>query len=154
MSERAASEGEIAAIIMRLASASFSEQIVTVPQKFRGLRYAGSSLGNRERSLRLHLVLRVIEDEQWEDGTSEGLYLGDLRAAVRDPTARLVLYQRRGGPIAAILTTNAIPRERRGVESLNLLYVVYSADHSTLIPGYQASDLSTLSIPGDARWLK
>lgn len=152
--QRTVSDEEIAAISARLASAPFSEQIVTVPQKYRALRYAGSSLGNRERSLRLHLVIRVVEDEQWGDGTTEESYLGDLRAAVRDPAAQLVLYQQRGGAIAAILTANTIPLERRGAQSLPLLYVIYSVDPSTIISGYQLSNPSTLSIPGDARWLK
>jgi hypothetical protein len=150
----AADDEEIAAIITRLMSAPFSEQVVTVPQRYRGLQYAGSSLGSRERSLRLHLIVRVVADGQWSDRTTEESYLSDLRTAVRDPAARLVLYRRRGGTIAAILTANQIPQERRGALALPLLYVIYAVDHSTIISGHQVSDLSTIGIPGDARWLK
>ena len=151
---RAATDEEIAAIIARLMSAPFSEQVVRVPQRYRGLRYGGSSLSSRERSLRLHLIVRVVADEQWAEDTTEESYLDDLRAAVRDPAARLVLYRRRGGAIAAILTANQIPQERRGAAALPLLYVIYAVDHSTIISGYQVSDSSTIDIPGDARWLK
>ena len=153
-SERAASQGEIAAIVARMASAPFDTRILPVGRKFRGLEYAGRPLGNHAQALFLHLTMRVVYDAQWRDGTTEQEYIGDLRAAIQDSSAHLLVYQRRGGPIAAILTTNDIPPERRGPESLPLLYVVYSADRSTIVSGYQASTIDAISIPGEARWLR
>ena len=152
--ERPVGDEEIAAIVARLASAPFSEQIVSVPRKYRKSPYVGWSLGERERSLRLHLVLRVVGDRQRHEGTTEESYVRDLHAAARDPASRLIIYQRRGGVIAAALAQNTMQAERLGAAPLPLLYVVYSADRSTLISGYQFSAVSTISIPGDARWLR
>jgi hypothetical protein len=137
-----------------MANAPFDPRILPVGRKFRGLEYAGQILGDRARALVIHLAMRVVYDEQWQDGTTEQEYVDDLRAAIQEPSARLLVYQRRGGSIAATLTANGVPAERRGPESLPLLYVVYSADRSTIASGYQASTVGAISIPGDSRWLK
>lgn len=102
-----------------------------------------------------HLAKRIAEG-QWTVGSSVAEYLADLRTAVQDPGARLLVYQRRGGSIAAVLadTNRVVPPDRRGAEALPLLYVVYSADRGILVTGYQASSVATLSIPEGARWLK
>jgi hypothetical protein len=153
-SGRAATEAEIAAIVARMASAPFDPRVVPVGRKHQGLQYRGRALSNREHALFFHLVLRAVYDEQWRTGTTEDEYVDDLRSAIRDPDAHLLVYERRGGSIAAILTPNNVAVERRGPEALPFLYVVYSADRSTIASGYQASAISAISIPGDARWLK
>jgi hypothetical protein len=104
-------------------------------------------------ALRLHLVERVLVDQQWAAGTSEAEYLADLRQAIRSPDARLVAYSARGGAIAATWGPNTLPAARRGPRPEDWLFVVYSADRGMLISGYQASGLATVRIPGSARWL-
>ncbi len=150
---RQATAGEVERIVEHLATAPFDGRVVSVPCRYRGLTYQGRTLTDRERSLFLHLVQRVVEDEQWADGTTEGRYLADLWDAVREPTARLLLYRRRGGPVAAVLAPDTVPPPRRGLEAQPLVYVVYSADRGRIISGYQASEVETISIPGDALWL-
>lgn len=152
--ERTANEEEIAAIIARLASAPFNDQLVSVPRMYRGLHHPGPPLGNRERSLRLHLTVRVVKDRQWSEETDESTFLDDLHEAVRHHAARLILYHRRGGALAAVLSPNNISREHLGPGALPLVYVIYSADRSTIVSGYQASDITTISIPGEAQWLR
>jgi hypothetical protein len=128
-SDRSVTEPELSQIIDRIAEAPFP----TIDQ---------------------HLAKRITEG-QWTSGTSAEEYLADLRRAVKDRDARVLVYERRGGAIAAIMTeTNrVVPPDRRGAEALPLLYVVYSADRGILVTGYQASSLETLFIPKDARWL-
>lgn len=93
-------------------------------------------------------------DEQWAGGTTEQEYLDDLHAATRDSQAQLVIYLRRGGPIAAVFAPNVVPAHRRGTNAEPWLFIVYAANHGTIISGYQVSGMQTLSIPGDAQWLK
>ena len=152
--QRPATDEEVAAIIARLASAPFSERIVPVPRDYRGLRYQGLPLSSHERALRMHLAVRVVEDKQWREGTTEEMYVADLHEAASDPTSRLLIYQRRGGPIAAMLGPNNLPAERLGIAPQPLIFVIYSADRSTIISGYQASAINALSIPAEVRWLK
>ncbi|MGI8915199.1 MAG: hypothetical protein ACR2JY_15675 [Chloroflexota bacterium] len=75
---RTPSAREIDQIILRMASAPFpSDQV--------------------------HLE-RHTADEQWADGTTLEEYTGDLRRAIGDETARSVIYVRRGGNMAVVLT--------------------------------------------------
>jgi hypothetical protein len=129
------------------------EEIVPVNRQYRGLTYQGRTLGNREHSLFMHLTVRVVGDQQWVAGTTEDEYVSDLRAAVWDPLARLLIYRRHGGAIAAVLTPNFLPLYRRGIRPEEFIFVVYSADRSRIVSGYQASGIEAISIPGDARWL-
>ncbi|HET7037316.1 MAG TPA: hypothetical protein VFI42_16645 [Thermomicrobiaceae bacterium] len=152
--KRAATEAEIDAIIERMATAPFNQQVVRVPTRIRGVSYQGQTLGTQADSLFLHLVRRVVEDQQWALGTTEQEYLADLRAAIRDPAARLLVYERQGGPIAVILAPSNVPPSRRGPTALPLFVVVYSADHGSLISGYLASSQVAVNVPGDARWLR
>jgi hypothetical protein len=125
-----------------------------MPSEVRGTTYLGQQLGERGDALLVHLVRRVLVDRQWVEGTDEATYLTDLRAMVRDPAARLVVYQRQGGHIAGVFDPNRLPPERRGSNALAWLYVVYSADRGTIVSGYQASGLGEIDIPEGARWLK
>lgn len=152
--KRTATEAEIEAIIERMATAPFNQQVVRVPTRIRGLSYQGQTLGNRAGSLFLHLVRRVVEDQQWALGTTEQEYLTDLRAAIRDPAAQLLVYERQGGPIAVVLAPSNVPPTRRGPNALPLFVVVYSADRGSLISGYHASSQVAINIPGDAQWLR
>src|SRR4051794_34945686 len=83
-SGRAATAGEIAAIVERMASAPFHPRVVPVGMKYQGLPYLGRALSNREQALFFHLTLRVVYDEQWRMGTTEREYVEDLRRAIRD----------------------------------------------------------------------
>jgi hypothetical protein len=152
---RKAGRGEIARILDRMATAPFNSRAVLASPDEQGLHYRGRTVLERDESLFIHLVRRVILDEQWAYGVTEAEYLDDLRRAIRDPSARLAIYQRRGGFISATLTPTdqAVPALRRGPDSLSQVWVVYSADHGIIVSGYQVSSRGELSIPKDTRWL-
>lgn len=100
-----------------------------------------------------HLARRLRE-RQWAEGITEERYLDDLRRAIRAADARLALYMRRGGHIAAVVSDTAriIPALRRGASSRPLLFVVYSADRGIIVTGYQASDLGHIGLPEGVLW--
>ena len=99
---------------------------------------------------------RRTAEQQWADVTTVGQYVDDLRRAIVDPAARMAIYMRRGGHMAAALTDTAriVPEERRGANAALLLFVAYSADRGILVTGYQASSLHSISLPGGVQWLK
>ena len=102
-----------------------------------------------------HLVERK-KDFQWSHSSTAADYIADLRAAVHDPEAKLAVYLRQGGNIAAVLTRTEriVPEDRLGSNPLVLLFVVYSADRGIIISGYEASALDRIAIPRGARWLR
>jgi hypothetical protein len=153
---RLATPGEITQIVARMAAAPFDPRLRPVPAKLRGATYQARTLGAREPAVLRHLVQRVVEDRQWVDGTDEAEYAADLQQAVRDSTARLVVYIRHGGPMAGALsrTARVLPASRLGPDALPWLFVAYSADRGMIVSGYQASGVHTLSLPEDIRWLR
>lgn len=138
-----------------MAVAPFDGQIVRVPVAERGVRYGGTTLGARSDALAYHLVKRVVLEQKWMVGTTANEYLADLSAAILHPSARLVVYARRGGHVAATVTPTdqVLPRERRGPRPGQLMLVVYAADRGMIVTGYQVSGLETASVPEDAQWL-
>lgn len=153
---RAASDDEIVRIIDRMATAPFDQRLVPVPMKLRGITYQGHTLGARADSLTYHLLKRVVDERQWAIGTTAAQYVADIGRAIRHPSARLTVYERRGGYMAATLTptTAAIPVARRASGSLPALLVVYSADRGSILSGYHASGVTQTGIPEEALWLK
>ena len=153
---RQATPEEIARIIERMATVPFEPRVRRVRLRERGASYLGQTLGPYARSLAYHLIKRVVLDKQWAEGTTEEQYVSDLRRAVRSPDARLVVYRRQSGAIAATLcpTSAALPPVRRGTDAVALLLVVYSADRGIMISGYQISALDQASIPQEALWLR
>jgi hypothetical protein len=151
-----ATPGEIAQIVERMATAPFNPSAVHVAVKHRGLACLGRVLGAREDALTYHLVQRVVVERQWAAGTTASQYLADLRRAIRGPQARVAVYARRGGVIAAILaeTTGVVPVGRRTPDSLPQLLVVYAADGGIILSGYQISGLEATGVPKEARWLR
>ncbi len=147
---REATDEEIEQIISRMAGASFDQGERKVPIRFRGAAYQGRTLGPSAPSLTYHLTKRVVIEEQWAAGTTAAQYVADLRQAVRSPSARLALYTRRGGAIAAAATPTdvVVPPERRGSQPQPQLLVLYSADRGIMISGYQFSILEQTGIPG------
>lgn len=152
---RAATAGEHRTILDHMASAPFDSRLIRVRPEEQGVMYRGTTLGARADSRVYHLIKRVVLEEQWRDGTTFDEYLVDLRQAILAPSARLAVYERRGGALAATVsaTPDAVPEERRGEESLSLLLVVYSVDRGIILTGYQVSELQTARVPEDARWL-
>jgi hypothetical protein len=139
-----------------MAAAPFDTRVVPVPRRHRGLTYQGRALGSRDDAVFLHLAQRVAAEGQWIIGTTAAQYVDDLRRAVRWPRARLAIYRRRAGAIAATVnqTADIVPQSRLGPRALPGLLVVYSVDRGILISGYQFSTFDELSIPEDALWLK
>lgn len=99
---------------------------------------------------------RHVTDEQWTEATTVQQYTDDVRKALSDPKARLAVYVRRGGHMAAAITDTAriVPNGRRGARSVPLLFVAHSADRGILVAGYQASSLKTVALPEQIRWLR
>jgi hypothetical protein len=148
-------EDEIEAIIDRIASAPFDPQPdIPVLTRHRRLTYLGQTLGSRASSLTYHLVKRVLVERQWAFGASPAGYLSDLREAARSEGARVTVYRRRGGDMAAIADRNRIPLVRLGPGALPWILVVFSADRGTMVSGYQMSIASPSNIPEDALWLR
>jgi hypothetical protein len=155
-SRRAATADEVRRILERMAPAPFDDRPRRVPVQERGLKYLDWTLERRMPSPIYHLVKRVAIEEQWAVGTTEEQYVSDLQVAVRHPAARLVVYERRGGCMAATvtLTSLVLPVERMNLGTLEMLLVVFSADRGTIVSGYQFSESDTVAIPGDALWLR
>ncbi len=152
---RAPERTEIDQIIERIATAPFEPREIRAPLPERHLTYGQYSLAGPVPSLVYHLIKRVVVERQWTPGTTAQLYVRDIRHAVRHPTARLVIYTRRGGTIATALVPTAlvVPVARRGRRALRNIAVVYSVDRGAIITAYQYTDETTISIPRDARWL-
>ena len=153
---RAATVDEIERIVERMATAPFDPRLVRVARQHRGLTYQGQTLAARADSLAYHLIQRVVVESQWIYGTTAQQYVADLRQALGSQQARLVLFERRGGIVAATVTptTVVVPPIRWGTDPKPHLLVVYSADRGILITGYQFSALDEVSIPQEARWLR
>jgi hypothetical protein len=151
-----ATESDVEQIVARMAAAPFDPKLEPVPPPLVGASYLEYDLADHGPAPIVHLVQRVIGDDQWRSGTTLSQYLDDLRMAVRSPHARLTVYRRRSGAIAATLTPTAsvVSPENLGGDPLPGLFVVYSADRGIILSGYQVSGLETVSIPGDALWLK
>ena len=153
---RTGTSDELDRIIDHMAAAPFSRESIRVPIDERGTWYQGHQLAARAESLSYHLVKRVVIEQQWVDGTSAAQYVEDVRRAVRHPSARLTVYERRGGYLAATVTPTdvVLTPARRGVKPERQLLVIYSADRGIIVTGYQFSELSETGIPSEARWLK
>ncbi len=153
---RAATPDDAGRIVARMATVPFDPRVVRVKAEHRGLSYQGQRPDARADALTYHLAQRVVLDEQWVRGTTAQQYVADLRQAVCSATARLIVFERRGGFIAATITETdrVISAERQGPSVLSNLLVVYSADRGTILTGYQFSTLTQTGIPRGARWLK
>lgn len=149
------SAGEVKQILEKIAAAPFDPKQAPVPPPLVGTSYLDFDLGDHAPAAIVHLIQRVIGDEQWRRGTTLSQYLDDLQAAVRSRDARLAIYWRRGGAIAATLTPTGavVPPGRLGDDTLPALFVVYSADRGIILSGYQVSGLETVGIPEDVIWL-
>ncbi len=137
----------------RLGEALFNPQLMRVPVWQRGTKYLGRTIQARDDSAFVHLARRVLIDRQWANGTTVDEYVSDLRYAASDPDARIVIYDRGQGPIAGAFSPNRVPVNRVGTMSLPWLYVVYSADRSSIVTGYQVSGLDVISVSGNPLWL-
>ncbi len=153
---RQATDEEITRIVECIATAPFDPQTVRVRPAHRGAGYQDRTLGVAAPSLTYHLVKRVVLGQQWAAGTTADQYVEDLRRAALNPSARLAIYQRRGGHIAAVVapTDRVLPAERRGARPEPNLLVVYSADRGIILSGYQFSTLDKTGVPREARWLR
>ena len=152
-SRRAATGDEIDRIRNRLSTAPFSTQVVRTAIMFRGINYLGRTVEARDDAAFLHLVQRVIVDRQWNDGTTMEQYISDLHQLSRDPDTQLLVYDRGSGAVAAAFGPNRINAERLGSRALPYLFVVYSADRSSIITGYQTSSYSALNVSDEPLWL-
>lgn len=151
---RPATTHEIERIRERMATAPFDPRPRPVPTVLRGQVVAGRRLEALAPSLIVHLAQRVLLDAQWGEETTPEAYLEELRRAVRSEQARLVIYEARGGNVAAAFADNEVPEERLGANAEPFIWVVYSADRGMLITGYQVSGLETVRLGEKVRWLR
>jgi hypothetical protein len=141
-------------LVEAVATAPFNPNVVTVRLEHQGSRYLDVELGTHAASLTYHLFQRVILEGQWASGTTEQLYLDDLRRSVRYPFGRVAVYERRGGMIVSFVapTEYAVRFDSRGTNWEPQLVVVYSVDRGIIVTGYQFSTLDKVAIPETARW--
>jgi hypothetical protein len=152
---RPVTEDEIDRIVERVAEAEFDRRDMRVRRHLRGVSYQGRTVGDRDEALFVHLAQRVIVDGQWRDGTNAEEYVEDLRAAVRDPEARIGVGQPEGSqPLVYVLANNPVPDDRRGAWPEALMFVLYGADSGVIITGYQASGMEAIDFPENVRWLR
>jgi len=83
-----------------------------------------------------------------------GDYEEDLRSAIRSQGARLVVYASRGLHHVGMLCPNTVPALRLGGSADKRLWVVYDADHDTIVTGYQVPGEEAIRLPRNAQWLK
>ncbi len=138
-----------------MATAPFDVRVVPVRPSHRGREYGDIRLEHRARSLDYHMVKRTVVDGQWRIGTTESQFLEDLRTAIRDRSARIAAFERRGVFLTAVIarTGAVVPVDRIGPSPFPLLLVVYSVDHDIIVTGYQFSSMEEISIPEEAWWL-
>jgi hypothetical protein len=150
------SSGDLQQIVNRMASAPFNQHPERVHVIRRGMVYGNIVLGRMALPLDMHLAKRVVEEEQWAFGTTSDEYLRDLRSAVLHPEARILVYARANSLVAATIspTDEVVPANRRGVNWLPNLLVVYSARHGNVRTGYMFSALEKLNLPEGFRWLR
>jgi hypothetical protein len=112
-----ASPEDVDRIVQRMAAAPFNRRPTRVLSRDRGMAYGDIVLGRLADPLELHLVKRVVYEEQWAFGTTADEYLNGLRAAVLHPEARLMVYERAGDLVASTIspTADIVPASRRGV---------------------------------------
>jgi len=150
---RAPSDAETVDIIDRLSTAQFDSRVVSVPETVRPHAPQGVP---RWDALSLHLAQRAAVDSQWATGVTADMFVGDLQAAARHPSARIAIYEARGAPIALVVadTSDVVPAEHLGAHPEPLLVVVYSADWGVIVSGYQASSFDRIRIGDNALWLR
>ena len=143
-------------IVDRMATAPFNQRPERVHGRLRGTTYGNIVLGRVALPLDLHLAKRVVEEGQWAFGTTSDEYLRDLRRSVLHPEAQILVYARANGLVAATIspTDDVVPANRRGVNALPSLLVIYSALHGNVRTGYMFSGLDKLNLPEGVRWLK
>lgn len=151
-----ASPDDVDRIVRRIATAPFNQHPERVHARLRGVTYGSIVLGRMAPPLNLHLAKRVIEEEQWAVGTTADEYLNDLRRSVLHPAASVLVYARANGLVAATIspTDDVVPADRRGVNALPSLLVIYSARHGNVRTGYMFSALTKLNLPEGIRWLR
>lgn len=142
-------------IAATIAGAPFSGRQVPVPSHLQRV-YNGRPVRPVESSLLVHLLRRMIDDEQWTMGTTEADYLGDLHAAASLPEAAIGITGGGGGNLAFVVadTHRVVPARRLGRRPHPLLLVVYSANSGILLSGYQIPDSQLQQRAQAITWLR
>src|SRR3990172_1768940 len=152
--KKRATESEVREIIARVGDAPFAVRLVSVPDRLKDVVYSGHRFGAKAPSNLVHLAKRVILEKQWKLGTTLDEYEQDLRSAIRHEYAHVVVYRSRGINHLAVLSPTIVPEARLGSASEKQVWVVYDADHDTIVTGYQVPGIEAVRLPKDARWLK
>jgi len=145
---RSPSIEDVVMIQQRAASATFYRSEANTPNDLVGMQLPdGHVIGERERSIYIHLAKR-IQQGQWDRSTSPEGYLNDLQAFTKRDDVQVLLYERRGGNMAAFIG----PAPQGGDES-NMI-VIYSADRGMIVSGYRFGNFSDLNLGTNQRWLR
>lgn len=152
--ERTPTAREVDAILRGIARAEFNRRRVPVPEELVGREFEGEALrAGREDSLTVHRAQRILNDEQWREGTTQEEFLDDLRRTAAHPEARLAVYETRQTYVAVVISPNTVPESRQGPVRGEYVQVVYSANRGRIISGWQTDD-PTGNVPERARWIR
>jgi hypothetical protein len=134
-SPRQVTAAERTSIVRHIASAEFNRDGVTTEEQIRGLTYLGRTVEPWADSLFVHLVRRVLVQRQWADGTTEAMYLADLREAVLHTAADVRLGLASALPTVQITAPLTVPEERRGPRAQPWIVVIYAPNRDRLVSG-------------------
>lgn len=139
---RQASAEEVAAIVAHVAQAPFATYLAKVPNQLRRLlTVKGAELPSKLPSLTIHWLKRVVEEEQWPPGATNGQYVADLQTAVLHPQGQLWTYRYYQQPFAGFLSPSHV-QGSKGARAF--IFVVYSPLYGTITTGYQASGVEEI----------
>lgn len=89
-------------------------------------------------------------------GTTPERYLADLRAALRDGSARFGVGKPPGNraPLVYVFADNPVPHRRRGRRAEPLMFVLYGVADGVIITGHMVSSVDAVRKADDFRWLR
>lgn len=135
---RRATDGELQALLTHVAQAPFSRRPLKINHwlrqelEARGLRVPFEKLP----SVEIHLLKRIYLDRQWPPGTPVDQFIADLHQAVQHPDVQVWTYRWLGEAFAGFLAPSHVQNVLNPEE---FIFVAYSADHSQIKTGFQAS---------------
>lgn len=137
-SNRQTTDEELQQLITHVAQAPFSSRPLKIN---RWLRKELEARGLHTRfeklpSVEIHLLKRIHLDRQWPPDTTVDQFIADLHQAVQHPDVRVWTYRWLGEAFAGFLAPSHV---QNASNPEAFVFVAYSADHSIIRTGFQAS---------------
>ena len=111
-------------------------------------------LGEEAPRLLQKLIRHAVIDRQFRSDLSPERYLEILRRGAVHPGAAVVVHAPPRGPVALVIAPSEIAGDDLGPEAEPWIVVVYDLTHGTLVTGYLASSLKTITLWPNHTWLK